>query len=92
MTANGVGTSWLNECETDRQAPHAITKRDNNAPHSSYSSQSYIEAHQNKVSFPLGKNNQLFMQDNAYIHTSRIELFGESIKMAMSTTTRVSAW
>ena len=45
-------------------------ERDPDAPRSGYSSQSYIETLQEGL-LPHYRRSQLFMQDNARIHTSR---------------------
>jgi transposase len=62
---------WLDGRGRARRSNLVIMKRDPNAQKRGYSSQSYIEA-LTKGLLPHYRRSQLFMQDNALIHTSRV--------------------
>jgi hypothetical protein len=61
---------WLDERERPRRSALVIMERNPNAPRCGYSSQSYIKA-LHKGLLPYWQRSQLFMQDNACIHTLR---------------------
>jgi transposase len=61
---------WLDERGRPRRSPLVIMDRDPDALRGSYSSKSYIAALR-KGLLPSWRRSQLFMQDNARIHTSR---------------------
>jgi transposase len=61
---------WLDERGRPRWSPLVIMERNPNAPRRGYSSQSYIKALR-KGLLPYWRRSQLFMQDNACIHTLR---------------------
>jgi transposase len=63
------GAIWLDERGRPRRSPLVIMDRDSDAPHNGYTSQSYIQALR-KGLLPNWRKSQLFMQDNARIHTS----------------------
>jgi transposase len=62
---------WVDERGCARKSDLVIMDRDFNAPKHGYSSQSYLEALR-KGLLPYWRRTQLFMQDNARIHTSRV--------------------
>jgi transposase len=64
------GSIWLDERGCPRRSPLVIMERDPDAPRGGYSSQSYIETLR-KGLLPHWRVSQLFMHDNARIHTSR---------------------
>jgi len=61
---------WLDERGRPRRSKLIIMQRDFNAPKGGYSTQSYIETLKQGL-LPHWRRSQLFMQDNARIHTSR---------------------
>ena len=64
------GAIWLDERGHGRRSPLVIMERDTDAAGSGYTSQSYIQALR-KGLLPSYRTSQLFVQDNARIHTSR---------------------
>ena len=64
------GAIWLDERGRGRRSPLVIMERDQNAPRGGYSSQSYIQTLRTGL-LPSYRPSQIFMQDNARIHTSR---------------------
>jgi transposase len=64
------GAIWLDERGRPRRSKLVIMERDPDAPRCGYSSQSYIETLQEGL-LPHYRRSQVFMQDNARIHTSR---------------------
>jgi hypothetical protein len=62
---------WVDERGCARRSDLVIMDRDFNAPKHEYSSESYLEALR-KGLLPYWRRIQLFMQDNARIHTSRV--------------------
>jgi hypothetical protein len=62
---------WVDERECARKSDLVIMDRDFNTPKHGYSSQSYLKALR-KGLLPYWRHTQLFMQDNARIHTSRV--------------------
>jgi transposase len=64
------GAIWLDERGRPRRSPLVIMERDPNAPRGGYSSQSYINTLREGL-LPHYRPSQLFMHDNARIHTSR---------------------
>jgi transposase len=64
------GSIWLDERGRPRRSKLVIMERDPDAARSGNSSQSYIETLQEGL-LPHYRRSQLFMQDNARIHTSR---------------------
>lgn len=61
---------WLDERGQPRRSQLVITERDPDAPRGGYTSKSYIKALTEGL-LPHYRRSQLFMQDNAGIHTSR---------------------
>jgi transposase len=61
---------WIDERGVARRSPLIIMQRDSDAPHGGYSSKSYIDTLR-KGLLPNWRRSQLFMHDNARIHTSR---------------------
>jgi transposase len=61
---------WLDKRGRPRRSPLVIMDRDFSAPKQGYSSKSYIMA-LTKGLLPHWRRSQVFMQDNARIHTSR---------------------
>jgi transposase len=61
---------WLDERGCPRRSKLIIMQRDFNAPKGGYSTQSYIETLKQGL-LPYWRRSQLFMQDNARIHTLR---------------------
>jgi transposase len=61
---------WLDERGRPRRSKLIIMQRDFNAPKGGYSTQRYIETLKQGL-LPYWRRSQLFMQDNARIHTSR---------------------
>ena len=61
---------WLDERGRPRRSNLVIMERDPNAPRGGYSAQSYIKTLR-KGLLPHWRRSQLFMQDNARIHTAR---------------------
>jgi transposase len=61
---------WLDERGRPRRSDLIIMQRDPDAPHGGYSAQSYIQALQQGL-LPHWRDSQLFMHDNASIHTAR---------------------
>lgn len=69
--AQMVWTSvWLSERGQPRRSPLIIMERDLDAPRSGYTAKSYIHALERGL-LPYWRRSQLFMHDNARIHTSR---------------------
>jgi hypothetical protein len=64
------GSIWLDERSRPRRSKLVIIERDPNAARGGYSSQSYIKTLQEGL-LPHYRRSQLFMHDNARIHTSR---------------------
>ena len=64
------GSIWLDERGRPRRSKLIIMERDPDAPRGGYSSKSYIETLR-KGLLPHWRRSQLFMHDNARIHTSR---------------------
>lgn len=64
------GSVWLDERGRPRRSKLVIMKRDPNSPRGGYSAQSYIDTLR-KGLLPHYRRSQLFMQDNASIHTAR---------------------
>jgi hypothetical protein len=62
---------WVDERGCARRSNLVIMNRDFNVLKHGYSSQSYLEALR-KGLLPHWRHTQLFMQDNANIHTSRV--------------------
>jgi hypothetical protein len=62
---------WLDERGCPRRSDLIIMRRDPDALHSGYSAQSYIQALQEGL-LPHWRASQLFMQDNARIHTAKV--------------------
>lgn len=62
---------WLDERGCSRRSDLIIMQRDPDAPHGGYSAQSYIQALQQGL-LPHWRDSQLFMHDNARIHTARV--------------------
>ena len=60
---------WLDEQGRPRRSKLVIMERDPDAKHNGYSAQSYIKALR-KGLLPYYRRSQLFMQDNASIHTA----------------------
>ena len=65
------GSIWLDERGRPRRSDLVIMERDPNALRGGYSAQSYIETLR-KGLLPHWRRSQLFMQDNARIHTARV--------------------
>lgn len=61
---------WLDERGQPRRSDLIVMQRDLDAPHRGYSAQSYIQALQQGL-LPHWRDFQLFMHDNASIHTAR---------------------
>jgi transposase len=64
------GAIWLDRRGRPKRSPLVIMERDPNAPRGGYSSQSYIKTLEEGL-LPTYQQSELFMQDNARIHTSR---------------------
>jgi len=64
------GAIWLDERSRPRRSKLVIIERDPDAPRCGYSNQSYIKTLEEGL-LPYYRRSQLFMQDNARIHTSR---------------------
>lgn len=64
------GAIWLDRRGHPRRSPLVIMERDENAPRSGNSSQSYIQVLRQGL-LPHYRPGQVFMHDNARIHTSR---------------------
>ena len=62
---------WLDERGCSWRSDLIIMQRDPDAPHGGYSAQSYIQALQQGL-LPHWRDSQLFMHDNARIHTARV--------------------
>jgi transposase len=62
---------WLDERGCPRRSDLIIMQRDPDAPHGGYSAQSYIQALQQGL-LPHWRASQLFMHDNARIHTAGV--------------------
>jgi transposase len=62
---------WLDKRHRGRRSNLIIMEHDNDASRGGYSSQSYTEVLR-KGLLPNWRSSQLFMQDNAGIHTSRV--------------------
>jgi transposase len=67
------GSIWIDRRGRARRSRLVIMERDLDAPRHGYSTQSYIKALR-KGLLPHWRRTQLFMQDNASIHTSRATL------------------
>ncbi|KNG52888.1 x-pro dipeptidyl-peptidase protein [Stemphylium lycopersici] len=62
---------WLDERGRARRSPLVIMEHDSDAPRGGYSAQSYIQA-LTKGLLPHWRRSQLFMQDNARVHTAAV--------------------
>jgi transposase len=62
---------WLDERGRARRSPLVIMERDSDAPRGGYSAQSYKQA-LTKGLLPHWRRSQLFMQDNARVHTAAV--------------------
>lgn len=65
-----LASVWLDERGEPRRSPLVIMERDSDAPKGGYTSKSYIQALTEGL-LPHWRRSQLFMQDNARIHTSK---------------------
>ena len=63
------GAIWLDKRGRPRRSPLVIMERDPDAPRNGYTARSYIAALEEGL-LPHYRQSQLFMQDNARIHTS----------------------
>jgi transposase len=65
------GCIWLDSQGRSRRSDLVIIERDPDAAHNGYSAQSYFKTLR-KGLLPHWRRSQLFMQDNARIHTARV--------------------